>query len=143
MLIYKVYTGKNRINLHASSLAQSPWLRTIISKYKESKKQYLTSKFQPLSIIAGVPDPIVICRTSLHTAISLGTDVSSTSSFDLHLVALSTNVNSTLNQQNISNHWIQVNIWVKKRQHSATLITFFKSNQFSTLIQYHHISFFL
>jgi hypothetical protein len=39
-------------------------------------------------------------------------------------------------------HWIEVKGWVKKRRHSPTLMTFYKSNQYFTLIQHHHIDYF-
>jgi hypothetical protein len=67
----------------------------------------------------------------------LGTNVSSTSS----LVEFSTNVNSTWNQQK-RNHVIEFRLrfgW--KIGHGLTLMTFCKSNQFSMLIQRHHIDF--
>lgn len=44
---------------------------------------------------------------------SLGTDVSLTSSFDLHFVEFLTNVNSMRNQHKMTPcHWIWVKIWV-------------------------------
>ena len=57
-----------------------------------------------------------------------------TSSFDLHLVEFSTNVNSI--QKMSLCHWVK-----KRRQNAPTLITIGKANQFSTLIQRHDIIF--
>jgi hypothetical protein len=73
------------------------------------------------------------------------TDVSSMSSFDLQLIWLSTNVNSTWNQQKCEPcHGFRWKVGWENDKHFwnyFTLMTFCKSNQFSTLIQLHHIDF--
>ena len=86
---------------------------------------------------SAIPSALVYWSIRYPTVISM-------SSFDLHLVELSTNVNSKWNQQqqkftmslilDLCSHLAE-----KEIQNSLTLMTFWKYNQYITLIQRHHI----